>query len=256
VVLGSPDAEVAAMDAEVAAMDAEVAAMDAEVAAAGAEVLGELTDVLEAGEGNSPRFAWPTEAVAVCVQERVFRRDRSGETNRGPARTVDAGVTFTVLTLFREIVDAYFANSIMAKAISRMRVSCRSIIHPRLRAGQAPQVRRRAVRRRRGVADAERAPRPRPGGARGPSPGSKGSEAARPRRMMPRTGKSPRPRVVFLSPSGRPFDRAWPWIRRSGILVLLCGRYEGIDQRIIVPTTDEVSIGDYVLSSGEVAAWP
>ncbi len=45
VVLGSPDAEVAAMDAEVAAMDAEVAA-------AGAEVLGELTDVLEGGGGQ------------------------------------------------------------------------------------------------------------------------------------------------------------------------------------------------------------
>ena len=63
-------------------------------------------------------------------------------------------------------------------------------------------------------------------------------------------------RVVLLSPQGRPLDQArlatmGGWEQ----LVLVCGRYEGIDQRAIELAIDEeVSIGDYVLSGGEVPA--
>jgi tRNA (guanine37-N1)-methyltransferase len=62
--------------------------------------------------------------------------------------------------------------------------------------------------------------------------------------------------VIYLSPSGRPFTQELAQ-EYSGYdeLILLCGRYEGIDQRIIdLYVEDEISVGDYVLSSGEVAA--
>lgn len=62
--------------------------------------------------------------------------------------------------------------------------------------------------------------------------------------------------VILTSPQGRLFTQAEA-VRLSGIghVVLLCGRYEGIDERIrsLVPC-EELSIGDYVLSGGELAA--
>ncbi len=63
-------------------------------------------------------------------------------------------------------------------------------------------------------------------------------------------------RVVYLTPSGRPWTQALAeQAARESELVLLCGRYEGIDQRIVDAfVTDEISVGDYVLAGGEVAA--
>jgi tRNA (guanine37-N1)-methyltransferase len=63
-------------------------------------------------------------------------------------------------------------------------------------------------------------------------------------------------RVIYLSPSGRPFTQDLAReLAAEQELILLCGRYEGIDQRIIDSyIDDEISVGDYVLSSGEVAA--
>jgi len=65
-----------------------------------------------------------------------------------------------------------------------------------------------------------------------------------------------RARVVYLTPQGRLLDhrRVMEWTAGSG-LVLLAGRYEGVDERLIRrQVDDEVSIGDYVLSGGELAA--
>jgi len=65
-----------------------------------------------------------------------------------------------------------------------------------------------------------------------------------------------RPRTILLTPRGRPFDQAMAReFAAEDRLVLLCGRYEGIDERVHeLVATDEVSIGDYVLFGGEVAA--
>jgi tRNA (guanine37-N1)-methyltransferase len=62
--------------------------------------------------------------------------------------------------------------------------------------------------------------------------------------------------VVLLSPAGRRFTQAEARrIADVGHVVLLCGRYEGIDERVRERwVTDELSIGDYVLSGGEVPA--
>lgn len=63
-------------------------------------------------------------------------------------------------------------------------------------------------------------------------------------------------RIVYLSPRGRVLDQALVReIASEGTLTLLCGRYEGIDERVIEEHhLEEVSLGDFVLSGGEPAA--
>ena len=68
------------------------------------------------------------------------------------------------------------------------------------------------------------------------------------------------PRLLVLSPSGRPFDQSLAYeLAEERHLIFACGRYEGIDARVVEDAArrlrvDELSIGDYVLSGGEVAA--
>ena len=61
---------------------------------------------------------------------------------------------------------------------------------------------------------------------------------------------------MLLSPQGRPFTQGEAVrLSRLSHVVLLCGRYEGVDDRVrTTVATDELSIGDYVLSGGELAA--
>ncbi|HEX6716377.1 MAG TPA: tRNA (guanosine(37)-N1)-methyltransferase TrmD [Pyrinomonadaceae bacterium] len=64
-------------------------------------------------------------------------------------------------------------------------------------------------------------------------------------------------RVILLSPQGEVFSQtlAQDLSKTASHVVLICGRYEGVDERVAdALTTDEVSIGDYVLSGGEPAA--
>ncbi|QQS45849.1 MAG: tRNA (guanosine(37)-N1)-methyltransferase TrmD [Acidobacteriota bacterium] len=63
--------------------------------------------------------------------------------------------------------------------------------------------------------------------------------------------------VVLLSPQGRLFRQAdaADFARRYSRLILICGRYEGVDERVAEHlVTDEISIGDYVLTGGEIPA--
>ncbi len=64
------------------------------------------------------------------------------------------------------------------------------------------------------------------------------------------------PRVIFLTPVGRTFRQAMAVeVAKEENIILLCGHYEGIDQRVLdLIVTDEVSIGDYVLTGGELPA--
>lgn len=66
----------------------------------------------------------------------------------------------------------------------------------------------------------------------------------------------PQSKVVYLSPAGSTFNqRKAEELSKINSLVLLCGRYEGIDHRVIETAVDEeISLGDYVLMGGEVAA--
>ena len=68
---------------------------------------------------------------------------------------------------------------------------------------------------------------------------------------------TPQTRVVLLSPQGRMFTQqvAQDLSQNASQVVLICGRYEGVDERVAEKlATDEISIGDYVLSGGEPAA--
>jgi len=62
--------------------------------------------------------------------------------------------------------------------------------------------------------------------------------------------------VVYLSPRGKPFTqaRAQSWAAGTGI-TLLCGRFEGVDQRVLDHhAVEEISLGDFILTGGEIAA--
>jgi tRNA (guanine37-N1)-methyltransferase len=157
---------------------------------------------------------------------------------------------YTVLTLFPGIIDAYFNASIAARAIDRGIVEYRSV-----------NIRDFALDRHKTCDDAPYGGGPgmlmlsEPLGraleAAGVSPGKR--EA---RQAGAESGDGRRKRVVCLSPSGRLFTQARAEeLALSGELILICGRYEGIDQRIIdLYADEEISVGDYVLSSGEAAA--
>jgi tRNA (guanine37-N1)-methyltransferase len=66
----------------------------------------------------------------------------------------------------------------------------------------------------------------------------------------------PRPRTIYLSPQGKPLNhqRVMQLSQEKGLL-LLCGRYEAVDQRLLDRCVDEeISLGDFVLSGGELPA--
>lgn len=71
------------------------------------------------------------------------------------------------------------------------------------------------------------------------------------------TAKDRKSRVIYMSPQGKPYDQQTARRLRDEYdhLVLVCGHYEGIDERFIEQCVDEeISIGDFVLTGGEIAA--
>lgn len=139
----------------------------------------------------------------------------------------------TVLTLFPEILKGFFESSIMKRAVERGLVTYDLV-----------NIRDYATDKHHKCDDDVY------GGGAGmlmlPGPLGRALDAA----------GSPGVRTVFVTPGGRLFNQAYARdLAREPKLVILCGRYEGVDQRIVDKyVSDEISIGDYVLSSGEVAA--
>lgn len=94
-----------------------------------------------------------------------------------------------------------------------------------------------------------------------PQPLFEAVEAIWPERALDAASKGsasrdPRKRVILLSAQGRRFDQAMAR-RFAGCdeLLLICGRYEGVDERVAAHLADdEISVGDFVLSGGELAA--
>lgn len=72
---------------------------------------------------------------------------------------------------------------------------------------------------------------------------------------IPKNSKQTKPRIILVDPVGEPFNQAYAEdLSQEEHLVFICGHYEGYDERIRTLVTDEISIGDYVLTSGELAA--
>ena len=142
-------------------------------------------------------------------------------------------MTFTILSLFPDILDGFFTNSIMARAIEKGNISYSLV-----------DFREFTTDKHRTCDDAPY------GGGAGmvikPEPLAHSLEAV----------DAENKRVIYLSPSGKPFNQKYAEeLSVEKELVFICGRYEGIDQRIIDRyVDDEICIGDYVISSGEVAA--
>ncbi|MGV3163301.1 tRNA (guanosine(37)-N1)-methyltransferase TrmD [Streptococcus hyovaginalis] len=64
-----------------------------------------------------------------------------------------------------------------------------------------------------------------------------------------------KPRVILLDPAGRTFDQVYAEeLSQEEELIFICGHYEGYDERIKTLVTDEISLGDFVLTGGELAA--
>ncbi len=139
-----------------------------------------------------------------------------------------------ILTLFPRMCEGYLAESILGKA----RASG-------LLAARVTDVRDHAPGKHHVTDDA-----PYGGGAgmvMKPEPLVDAIEAAR--------GRLPGASVVLTSPRGVRFDQALARrFSEQGRLILVCGRYEGVDERVMTAVDMEVSIGDFVLTGGELAA--
>lgn len=142
---------------------------------------------------------------------------------------------FTVLTIFPEMLDAFVSHGIIRRAV----VSGKIAIEP-------VNIRDFAEGRHKVTDD-----RPYGGGSgmvMKPEPLAAAISAAK--------KDQPEAATVLLSPQGRPFDQqaAKSLAQRKG-LIFVCGRYEGVDERLWADYIDEeLSIGDYVLTGGELAA--
>ncbi|MEM9807128.1 MAG: tRNA (guanosine(37)-N1)-methyltransferase TrmD, partial [Cyanobacteria bacterium P01_D01_bin.56] len=68
--------------------------------------------------------------------------------------------------------------------------------------------------------------------------------------------QQPRREVVLMTPQGESMGQSllWDWSRNLDQLVIICGHYEGVDERILNVVTREVSLGDFVLTCGEIPA--
>ena len=65
----------------------------------------------------------------------------------------------------------------------------------------------------------------------------------------------PSARSILLSPGGKSFNQKMAWeLSREENLIFVCGRYEGVDERVLSFVDDAISIGDYVMAGGEIPA--
>lgn len=139
---------------------------------------------------------------------------------------------FSVLTLFPDMVRPALTTSILGRAVGQGLVAI-----------DVHDVREHGLGRHRSVDDA-----PYGGGA---GMVMRVDVAAAAIQAI----RTPTSHVVMTSPAGRPFDQEMARrYARLDHLIVLCGHYEGIDDRVSALLDEEVSLGDFVLTGGEIAA--
>ena len=145
-------------------------------------------------------------------------------------------IKFDIVTIFPKMVGAGLAEGVVSRGIERGLLDIR--IH---------DLRDHTTDRHRSVDDVPYGGGP--GMVMKPEPLARAVERIRIERGVPDA-------VVLLSPQGRQFTQAEAErLSRLRHVALLCGRYEGMDERVrTLVATEELSIGDYVLSGGELAA--
>lgn len=143
---------------------------------------------------------------------------------------------FDIVTIFPRMVNAGLAEGVVSRGIERGLLEVG--VH---------DLRDYATDRHRSVDDQPYGGGP--GMVMRPEPLARAVEAIRSARGEPDT-------VILLSPQGRRFTQAEAArMSRMAHVALLCGRYEGMDERVrLAVATEELSIGDYILSGGELAA--
>lgn len=146
--------------------------------------------------------------------------------------------SFYVLTLFPEMIDAALSHSIIGRAVKEGIIDV-----------EAVNIRDFSKDKHRHVDDY-----PYGGGAgmvMQPQPIYDAYKS-----IEEKAGKLEKARVIYMSPQGKRFDQKMAEeLSKEDSIILLCGHYEGVDERIIEEiVTDEISIGDFVLTGGELAA--
>ncbi|MFA5905621.1 MAG: tRNA (guanosine(37)-N1)-methyltransferase TrmD [Desulfobacula sp.] len=143
---------------------------------------------------------------------------------------------FTVLTLFPELISAFFQHGMIGRGIESKLIT-----------GDCINIRDFSTDRHNTVDD-----RPYGGGSgmvMKPEPLKSAILCAKSRR--------PESKVVLLTPQGNRFcqEKALDFAAKKQGLILICGRYEGVDERVYTLLVDEeISIGDYVMTGGELGA--
>ena len=145
-------------------------------------------------------------------------------------------MNFTVLTLFPELIHAFFRHGMIARGMEKKLIS-----------GTCINIRDFALDKHNTVDDKPY------GGGSGMVMKPEPLYSA----ILEAQKKAPESKIVILSPQGDRFnqDMAVSLAGQQQDLILVCGRYEGIDERIYTLLADEeISIGDYVLTGGELGA--
>ena len=144
---------------------------------------------------------------------------------------------FTVLTLFPELMDAFFSHGMISRGVEKKLMNTESI-----------NIRAFSTDRHNTVDD-----RPYGGGS-----GMVMKPEILQTAILHAKQKSPESKVILMSPQGAKFNQEKAKIYAAAHckgLIFVCGRYEGIDERVFIDLIDEeVSIGDYVMTGGELAS--